>query len=74
VALNVNEALALVGPVIGGTCDTGVQPNRVLTVTNPDPIKAGSLVTFSSGAFNASTVMIYYCRLTIIADLDSDLA
>jgi hypothetical protein len=68
VALSANEALSLVLPLFNGECDTGVNPNRGLAITNPDPIKAGTLVTFSSGAFNSSTVNIPCCRLFIVAD------
>jgi hypothetical protein len=75
VALNANEALALVGPFISGTCDTSIQPNRILTVTTPGTVKAGTLVTFNSGAFNTSTVNISFDILySIITDPESGLA
>lgn len=59
IALNANEALALVGPFIDGPCDAGIPPNPSLAITNEEPITTGSLVTFSSTAFNSSSVNIF---------------
>jgi hypothetical protein len=58
IALNGNEVLALVGPLISGPCNTSIPANPVLTITNKRAIKAGTLITFTSTAFNSKTVSI----------------
>ncbi|KAJ6595107.1 ferritin-like domain-containing protein [Mycena vulgaris] len=41
------ETLAIASPFIDGPCDLKLTPTNTLTITNKDPVTAGTLLTFS---------------------------
>ncbi|KAI0771519.1 ferritin-like domain-containing protein [Trametes elegans] len=58
-----NEVLAVAGAFISG-CDTGIQANQALTITNTGSVGPGTSLTFSSPAINGSTDGLF-CQMLV---------
>ncbi|CDO74120.1 hypothetical protein BN946_scf185043.g170 [Trametes cinnabarina] len=63
IALLPNEVLAVAGAFISG-CDTGIQANQPLTITNTGSVGPGTTLTFSSPALNGSTDGLF-CQMLV---------
>jgi len=52
--LTPQEILGIAGGFIDGPCDLGLTPTNTLTITNKDPIKAGTLLTVSGNGISGT--------------------
>jgi len=64
VALTPNEVVTLAGSFISG-CDLGITPNPTLTITNTGSVNVGTLLTFSSDAFNGVDPSTLTCQMLV---------